>query len=238
MTTHHDMNALRRTARSAGVLTLLLSIPALFAFGYVRSTLVVPGDATATASNIVASEGLFRLGIASDSLVFLIEIPLVVLLYVLLKPVSRTLSLIAASARLAMTVLQGINLLNYLIPLLLLSGAGYLTVFEPDQQYALTLLFVNAQETGVLVWGLPFGLHLAFLGYLVYRSGYIPRILGILLVVASMCYLVQSFGRILLPEYEEVYSWIGWFSIVELAFPLWLVSRGVQDQQTAATQAG
>jgi hypothetical protein len=111
-----------------------------------------------------------------------------------------------------------------------LSGAGYLTVFEPDQLHALVLLFLNAQEYGVLVWGLSFGLHLFFLGYLVYKSGYIPRILGVLLVIASLCYLVQGFGNILLPRYEEIFATIGFLSIIELALPLWLVIKGVKDQ--------
>lgn len=92
----------------------------------------MPGDATATVNNMISSESLYRIGIVSDSVVFLSEIALVVLLYLLLKPVSRTLSLVAALARQAMAVMQGINLLNNFIPLLLLSGAGYLTVFEPD----------------------------------------------------------------------------------------------------------
>ena len=225
-----DMNSLKKTARIVGALTLIMSIPALFAFGYVGPSLIVPGDATATANNIMASESLFRLGIVSDSLVFLIEIVLTVMLYVLLKPVSKTLSLVAAFSRLAMTVVQGINLLNHLIPLLLLSGAGYLTVFEPDQLHALVSLFLDAHEYGTVIWGLFFGLHLSFLGYLVYKSGYIPRVLGVLLIVASLCYLVQGFGNILLPRYEEIFAAIGWFSIIEVAFPLWLVIKGVKDQ--------
>jgi hypothetical protein len=225
-----EMNSLKRTARIAGALILIMSIPAFFAFGYVGPSLIVPEDATATANNIMASESLFRLGIVSDSLVFLIEIVLTVMLYVLLKPVSKTLSLVAAFARLAMTVVQGINLLNHLIPLLLLSGAGYLTVIEPDQLHALVLLFLNAHEYGTDIWGLFFGLHLSFLGYLVYKSGYLPRILGVLLVVASLCYLAQGFGNILLPRYEEIFAAIGWFSIIEVAFPLWLVIKGVKDQ--------
>jgi hypothetical protein len=233
MKSKEEMNSLKRTARIAGALILILSIPALFAFSYVRPSLIVPGDATATANNIMASESLFRLGIVSDSLVFLIEIVVVVMLYVLLKPVSKTLSLVAAFARLAMTVVQGINLLNRLIPLLLLSGAGYLTVFEPDQLHALVSLFLNAHEYVAHIWGLFFGLHLFFLGYLVYKSGYIPRILGVLLVVSSVCYLIQGFGNILAPKYEEIFALVGWFSIIELAFPLWLVIKGVKDQPRA-----
>jgi hypothetical protein len=207
-----------------------MAVFAPFGMMYVPSTLIVPGDANTTANHIMASEGLFRLGIASDSVVLLIEIVLTVLLYVLLKPVSKTLSLVAAFARLAMTVIQGINLLNYFIVLLLLSGAGYLTVFAPDQLHALVLLFLNAHEYVVLVWGLFFGLHLFVLGYLVYKSGYIPKLLGILLVIASFCYLTQSFGNILLPKYEEIYATIGFLSIIEIAFPLWLLIRGVKDQ--------
>jgi hypothetical protein len=161
-----------------------------------------------------------------------------VLLYVLLKRVDKTLSLIAASSRLAMTVIQGINLLNRFTALLLLSGAGYLTAFAPDQLHALVLLFLSAYDYVVLIWGLFFALHLFFLGYLVYKSGYIPRILGVVLVLASVAYLVQSWGNALFPEYEAVFATIGFLSIIELAFPFWLVIKGVRDQRPATTEAG
>ena len=232
MTAKEKMNSLKKTARIAGALILIISVFAPFGMLYVPSTLIAPGDAATTASNIMASEGLFRLGIVSDSVVFLIEIVLVVMLYVLLKPVSKTLSLVAAFARLAMTVIQGINLLNHFFVLLLLSGAGYLTVFAPDQLHALVLLFLNAHEYVVLIWGLFFGLHLFVLGYLVYKSGYIPRILGVLLIIASLCYLIQGFGNILLPKYEEIFASVGYLSIIEIAFPLWLLIKGVNVQRT------
>lgn len=135
------MKSIKMAARIAGVLILMIAVFAPFSMLYVPSTLMVPGDAAATANNIMASEGLFRLGIASDSVVFLIEIVMTILLYVLLKPVSKTLSLVAAFSRLAMTVIQGINLLNHFLVLLLLSGATYLTVFAPDQLHALVLYF-------------------------------------------------------------------------------------------------
>src|ERR687891_34848 len=158
-------------ARVAGFLLLFVAIIAPFSQLYVPSTLIEPGDATATANNIGASGWLFHLGIVSDSLVFLIEIVLCVLLYVLFRPVSRTLSLVAAFARLAMSVVMGINLLPYFIALLLLSGAGYLSVFEPAQSNALALVFLNAHGLGVFIWQLFFGFHLAVLGYLIYKSG-------------------------------------------------------------------
>jgi hypothetical protein len=204
---------------------------------YVPSTLIVPGDATTTADNILASNGLFRAGIASDSVVFLIEIALTVLIYILLKPVNNILSLIAAFSRLAMTVIQGINLINYFVVLLLLSGATYLSVFEPGQLHALALVFLNIHEYVALIWGLFFALHLLVLGYLVYRSHYISKVIGILLTLASLCYFIQSFGNILFPHYKEIYTTIGFLSIVELAFPLWLLIKGVIDQQPASSEA-
>jgi hypothetical protein len=231
MTAKEETDSLKKTARIAGLLILIISIFAPFSMMYVPSNLIVPGDAATTANNIMASEGLFRAGIVSDSVVFLIEIVITVILYVLLKPVSKTLSLVAAFSRLAMTIIQGINLLNYFIPLLLLSGADYLTVLEPGQLHALVLLFLNAHEYVVLIWGLFFGLHLFVLGYLVYKSGYIPRILGVLLVFASLSYLTQSFGNFLLPKYEEIFATIGFLSIIELAFAFWLLIKGVNVEQ-------
>jgi hypothetical protein len=224
------MNSLKKTARIAGLLILIITVVAPFSMMYVPNNIIVPGDAVSTANNIMASDGLFRLGIVSDSVVFLLEIVIVVMLYVLLKPVNKTLSLVAAFARLAMTVIQGINLLNNFSALMILSGADYLKVFEAGQLQALALLFLNAYEYVTHIWGLFFALHLFFLGYLVYKSGYIPRILGIVLVIASVCYLIQSWGNILLPKYEEIFAWVGFLSIIELAFPIWLVIKGVKYQ--------
>jgi hypothetical protein len=220
-------------ARVAGFLLLFVAIIAPFSQLYVPSTLIVPADATATADNIAASGWLLHLGIVSDSLVFLIEIVLCVLLYVLLRPVSRTLSLVAAFARLAMTVIMGINLLPYFIALLLLSGAGYLTVFEPDQLDALVLLFLNAHGYGVFIWQMFFGFHLAVLGYLIFKSGYFPWILGVVMVFAALGYLIDAYGNILFPNYEEIFGVIVGVTAVigELPFFLWLAIKGVNVQR-------
>lgn len=221
------MNSIQRTARITGFLILLMAFIAPFGMLYVPSTLVVPGDATTTANQIVASEGLFRLAIVSDAVVFLIEIALCALLYILLKPVSKTLSLMAAFARLAMTILQGINLLNHFFALLLLGGAGYLAVFTSQQLQALGLLFLNAHEAVVLIWGLAFALHLFVSGYLVYKSGYLPRFVGGLLIIAALCYFTQSFGTIMFPQSKALFASLGLLSIVEIALPLWLLVKGV-----------
>ena len=231
MTATIKTNSIQLTARIAAILTLLIVVLAPFSMLYIPTTLIVPGDAASTANNIMASQGLFRVGMVTDSLFFLIEIALTVLLYVLVKPVNKTLSLVAAFSRLAMTVIQGINLLNHFIILLLLSGASYLTIFAPDQLQALVMLFLNAHESAVLIWGLFFGLHLLVLGYLVYKSGYLPKVLGILLLIVALCYLIQDFGNMLFPEYKALFTSIGSLAFLEIAFPLWLLIKGVNVKQ-------
>lgn len=227
MPTNEKINSIQKTARITGILILMMAVIAPFGMLYIPSTLIVPGDATTTANHMMAAEGLFRLGIVSDSVVFLIEIVLCALLYGLLKPVNKTLSLVAAFARLAMTIVQSINLLNYLFVLLLLSGADYLKVFPTDQLQALVLLFLNAHEAVVLIWGTAFALHLLVSGYLVYRSGYLPRMVGGLLIIAALCYFTQSFGTMLFPQSKALFASIGLLSIVEIALPLWLLIKGV-----------
>lgn len=227
------MNTIQKTARFAGLLYLIIAVCAGFSFGYMRTMLIVPGDAAATVSNLMASEWLFRLGIVGDAVVFLSEIVLIALLYALLKPVNQTLTLAAVYARLAMVVMQGMNLLNYFFVLLLLSGAGYLMVFELEQLQALVLLFLNAYEYVALIWGAFFGLHTLLLAYLVYKSGYLPRILGILMVLASFGYLLDSFGNFLLPQYDALYASVVVLLALlgELPLALWLLIKGVNVQQ-------
>jgi hypothetical protein len=145
--------------------------------------------------------------------------------------VSKTLSVVATFSRLAMTIIQGLNLLNHFIVLLLLSGAAYLTVLAPDHLDALVLLFLNAHESVVLIWGLFFALHLFIFGYLVYKSGFLPRIIGVLLIIVSLCYFTQSFGNILLPQQKALFTTIGFLSIIEILFPLWLLIKGVNVEK-------
>ena len=225
--------SIRRTARIAGFLYLIILVLAPFSMMYVSSALIVPGDARATVRNIVASEGLFRLGIVSDSIIFLTEIALSVMLYVLFKAASKTLSLIAAFSRLGESFILGVNVIIHLFVLLLLSGADYLKAFEPGQLHTLVLLFLNAHNDGILVSQVFFGFHLFFLGFLLVKSGYFPRILGILIFLASAGYLIESFGNFLLPDYADILSWIVVvFGVVgELPFIFWLLFRGVNVEK-------
>lgn len=222
---------INKIARIAGLLTMLMVILAPFSMIYVPTTLIVPDNAATTAANIMTSQGLFRLGMASDLLVVLIEVALTALLYVLIKPVNKTLALVATFARLAMTILQAINLFNLFLVLLLLNGSNYIGAFTPTQINALVMLFLNAHESVVIIWGLLFSLHLLIFGYLTYQSGYLPKIIGILLIIVGLNYLISNFGTILLPQYKALFTSLAAISFIEVAFPLWLVIKGVNLAQ-------
>lgn len=228
MTAKKEMNP-NKAARIAGFLFLFMTVAAGFSLMYVPSSLIVPGDATATANNIMASESLFRSGIVGQLLILFADLGVAILLYVLLKPVSKTLSLVAAVSRLIMTAMRGINLVNHFIVLLLLSGAGYLAVFETDQLNALAVLFLNAFDDGFLIDLVFFGLHLLVLGYLIFKSGYLPRILGVLVIIAGFGYLLDSFAKFLFPNLGlEISLLTGWG---ELLLALWLLIKGVNIEQ-------
>ena len=222
----------RDMARLAGFLYLVIAVLSGFVHFYVPGELIVSGDATTTAHNIMASEGLFRVNIAAELVILLIEVVLSVLLYVLLKPASKTLSLVVMVSRLTMTTIHAINVLNNVIVLLLLGGAGYLTVFAPDQLHALVMLFLDAYRYGFQIGIVFFALHTAVLGYAIFKSGYFPKVLGVLFMIAPLGYLIDSFALVLLANYKTgaVYFALP-ITIAEIAFPLWLLIKGVNVEQ-------
>jgi hypothetical protein len=233
MTARTAATSPRTYARIVGILYLVIFILGPFAFFLGRTGVVVPGDPAATVDNLMASESMFRLGMVAETVIVLIEIVVSALLYVLLRPVSRPLSLAAALARFAQSVLQAVNLFTAVPALLLLGGAGYLAAFEPDQLNALVLLFMDVNAFVIIIWGLIFGFHLLLLGYLVYNSGFWPRFLGILLLLASLGYLAQSYGHILAPQFDDLLATIVVVLSVpgELAFTLWLLIKGVDVER-------
>jgi hypothetical protein len=223
----------RAYARIVGVLYLVIFILGPFAFFLGRTSVVVPGDPTATIDNLMASESLFRLGMVAETLIVLIEIVVSAILYVLLRPVSRPLALASTLARFGQSILQAVNLFTAVPALLLLGGAGTLAAFGPDQLNALVLLFMDVNAFVIIIWGLIFGFHLLLLGYLVYNSGFWPRFLGILLLVASLGYLAQSYGHILAPQYDDLLSTMVVVVTIpgELAFTLWLLIKGINVER-------
>lgn len=236
MTTLTVDTTTRRTAAFAGLTYLVIIAAGIFAEFFVRSSLKVAGDAALTAGNIVAAEGLFRAGVAADIVMILADVVLGLLLYVLFRAVSRPLALLAAFLRLAQAAVLGMNLLNLFFALQLLSGAGYLAVLGAEQQQALALLFLEAHAFGYAVGLAFFGLHLVVLGYLVLKSGLLPRLLGVMLLIAAAAYLGDTFARIMLTDYA---SYEGLLTMVvlpaafiaELAMALWLLLKGVRTPQ-------
>ncbi len=227
------MNSPVKTARIAGILYMIITVAAIIAHFYVPGELIVAGDAAATARNIAASEPLFRFGaIGGELIILLSEVILSVVLYVLLKPVNKTLSLMAAVSRLAMTAIHGMNLLNYFFVLELLNGASYLPALGADQVNALVTLFLDAHSYGFTI-GVAFLVpHVLILGYLIYASGYFPRVLGILFVLAGVGYLVDTIGLLLVPGYETTPGAIAAIiAVAEIAFPLWLLVKGLKVER-------
>lgn len=239
--------SLRNTARIAGVLYLVIFIGGIFAEFMVRSSLIVAGDAAATVENIIESEALFRAGIMGDLVMILSDIALALVFYVLLKPVSTTLALLAALFRLAQAVALGINLLNLFFVLELVSGADYLNLLGADQPDALVMMFLDGHATGYRIALVFFAVSILVLGYLLIKADYFPNILGIGLIVAAFGYLTDSFASFLLTnyaDYEAFFSNVvfGPAVIAELALTVWLLWKGVKTtsqgaQPFAATHA-
>jgi hypothetical protein len=203
----------------------------------VRSSLVVPGDAAATADNIRTQETLFRWGMAGEATIVLVEIVLAAVLYALLRPVSRTMSLAAALARVAEAVVMAAGcLVASVFTLLVVSEPGYLAAFDADQRDALALFFQEANDDIVLVWGFFFALSLVLTGWLVHRSGFLPRLVGILLALAGVGYFVQSFGTFLAPGLTDTWALIVLVLAIpgELVFALWLLIKGIDEDKWSA----
>ena len=222
---------LRKLALSAGLLYIAIFV--LYpAATITRSSFVVPGDATATAANIAADESLFRWALAGEATVFVIEIVLAAILYVLLRPVSRSMSLGASLARVAEGVVMAAGtVVMGVFALVAVSDAGYLTAFSPDQRDALVMFFQDANEYIVLIWGFFFALSLVLTGWLVYRSGFFPKIPGILLALAGVGYFAQSFGTIVAPGSADLLTTLVFVLAIpgELVFATWLVTKGVDE---------
>jgi hypothetical protein len=220
---------IQKTARIAGLLYLSIAILAPLGDMLVRQSLIVPGDAATTAHNIAASEGLFRLSFVSDLVVQTIHVFLVVALLKLLKLVNKTHALLMVFLGLVGVPIAMLSGLNLIAALLLSSGAGHLAVLAPDQLQALVPLFLDLHEQGVFIAQIFWGLWLFPLGYLVFKSGYIPRILGILLVIGGLGYLIDCLIVFLIPGLDVTISLFTFWG--EVLLPLWLLIKGVNVEQ-------
>jgi hypothetical protein len=219
-----------KTARTAGVLYLAVTFLSLFTVFFAQSSLIVTGDAEATVANIMANKTLFSIGFLSDLLVQIIHIFLTIALYKLLKPVNKNQASLMAILALIPVPIAMLNVLNQIIPLILLSGAEYLAVFTAEQINALVLLFLNISRYGMFIAQIFWGLWLYPLGYLVYKSGYIPKIIGAMLIIGGFGYLIDFMIVFLLPSFDVTISMLTFWG--EVILPLWLLLRGVKIQSS------
>lgn len=216
-------------ARLGGILYLIIIVTGLFGEAFVRDRLVVSGDATATASNIMASQMLWRVGIAGDLLMHVCDVPLMLVFYVLLRPVNKNLALLAVLFNVVQTAALVAYKLTLLVALFLLGSADYLKAFEPHQLHALMYLSVKSDGYGFGIGLIFFGFECLVLGYLIFSSGYFPRILGVLMQVAGLCYLTNSTALLLAPGFAAMIfpAILVPAFIAESSFCLWLIVKGV-----------
>ena len=227
---HPSMAALPKNySRTAGLIYLAIATVAGFSIAYVPSVIVAAGDAGATAANLLSNGGLFRLGILGDVTLMLLEIVLSVMLFVVFKPTSFTVSLIAMVSRLLMVTVMATNVVLGVMPFALLNVPGDLGAFTSEQVQALALTLIEARGYGVYVWDIFFGLNVLVLGWLSFKSGFLPRLLGIGLMIGSAGYFLEGLRHVTFVDSPAlaiaVPALIGVAALGELVFAFWLLIR-------------
>ena len=196
----------KRAARIAGVSYLVMFVLAIFANFVVREGLVEPGNPAATVSNITESIGLFRLGLLSFVVIFLLDVVIAWALHIVFRDVNRDVSLATAWFRLVYTVLLGVALVSMFQVLQILGSSGFLGALGADQVNSLTMTELASFESTWLIGLVAFGIHLVLLGWLIVRSGLASKVLGYVLIVAGIAYVLDTAAHGLLSDYESVAS--------------------------------
>jgi hypothetical protein len=231
------VGSVRTAALVAGLGLLAMAILAPFANFYVLQNLIVANDVKATSEHILASLGLFRIGIVSFLVVAVLDVVVAWGLHVLLEPVSKNLSMLAAWFRLIYAAVFAIALNPLFAVVQLLEGGKYLQAFETKQLQALVMLslsaFKSAWDLGLVI----FGFHLLVLGYVAFKSGFIPKWLGALLGIAAFGYLMDSFGKLLIPNYNlniSTFTFVGEFLLI--FWLLWYSLKGLSKKPLVRPQ--
>jgi hypothetical protein len=223
-------------ARAAGVLFLLSMIGGFFGELYIPSRIVVSGNAAATANNIIESNSLFRLGFAAYLVEGICDIALSLVMYVLLRPVQKNLALLAAFFGLVSTAVFAVGELFYFGASLPLGGAEYLKSFSPDQLNALSLLSLRMYGLAAGIFMAFYGIASALRGYLIYRSGYLPRALGVVLMLAGLGFITRNFVFVLAPAYDSNIFLLPVFVAI-VALTVWFLVKGVDVAKWEARAA-
>ena len=232
------MDSLDRKARIAGLLYLLFIIPGPFSLIYVPSVLIVHGNAAATASNVLARETLFRLGMVADMAGAFFFVLLVMALYRLLADVNKAHASLMVGLVLVSSAVSLMNVASNVAALTLFRGGEFLTVLDKPQRDALAMLFLRVHGEGNIINETFWGLWLVPFGILVFRSGFLPRFLGVWLILNGFAYVALSFTGLLLPDYYSVaFRMAQPLLFGELAIMLWLLIKGAKAPPLAAASA-
>lgn len=225
------MDSRKKAARFVGLLYLLAALPGPFVLLYIPGKLIVKGDAAATARNILASEMLFRIGIAGELLFCALFLVVPLALYRLLKEVNKGQASLMVTLFALSVPISCLNTLNSIAALVLIRGADFLSVFDQAQRESLAMLFLKMHSQGFMGALMFWGLWLFPLGLLVYKSDFLPRLLGVWLMIACFAYLADIVSTLLWPAYAGAVSRITMVpKLGEVAFMLWLLIVGAKQQ--------
>ncbi len=230
---HQRMITDKNLARIAGFCYLIVIATGLFSEVFVRQALRVSNDAMTTAYNIQTNEMLYRWGFVADLINFVVGLPTILIIYFLFKRTNKLLLQLAVAFVIIQTAIIATNLLNQITPLLILSNDTYLNTFQPDQLATLSLLSLNIQAQGYGIGLVFFGFYSLIVGYIIFQSEYLPKILGILYAFSGLCYLVNSFTMFLSKDFSNpffIYLAIP-ILIGELSLCLWLLIKGIDTSK-------
>jgi hypothetical protein len=223
----------RGLARIGGVLYLIIIVLGLYGQAFIRDRIIISGDATATAANIKSLESLWRFGIAAEFILLICAVGLTLIFFVLLRRVNRELALLAVFFNLVTIAVEAAASLNLVVALFPLSNAEYLSAFQPEQLYAMASLSVQSHAYGFGVGLIFFGCECIVLGYLIFKSGYLPKVVGVLMLIAGLSYLTNSFALLLAPAIASrlfpailIPAFIG-----EASLCLWLLVKGLNVEK-------
>ena len=216
-------------ARIAGILALGGIVAGAFDIGYVHNALIVPGNAAETVHNILAHEALFRVGFSAHLFEMLLNIAGEIIFFLLLRRVNLVLAAIAMCCGLIGTAIESVDLLNAYVPLKLALESNALGALSPAQLQTLSYLFVQLQDTGLVISFLFYGLDELASGFLIFRSGFLPRIIGVLLGISGFCYFTHSFLSFLAPSLDgRLYPYILYACLPgEASIALWMAIVGL-----------
>lgn len=223
----------RSQARIAGILYLIIIVGGAFAIGYVPAAIVVPGDAAATAHNLLAHELLYRLGLAAHVIILVCNMPLALIFYDLFTVVSRRFAVLVVFFTLLGTAIESANLVSQFAPLMLLGGGQYLRVFTAAQLQTLAYIPLASQTITYSIQQIVYAGYLLAAGYLILRSAFLPQAVGVLLAIGALSYLTYSFAAIVAPGFAALLIpyILAPSGVAELSLCLWLLVVGVNVQR-------